>query len=402
MQQSDNHIPPHSSGPAYPGIRNFLATIFNNRRLIARLTLATTILSIIFAMLLPNIYTAKAVIMPMEDDKGVLADMLGQFGGLAGLAGAAFSNPTKTDSYITMLRSERVMDSLIDRFKLMELYNAKLRVDVYKELDKNVVITAGKKDGFITIAVNEKNPQRAADMANAFVEELSRLTARLNMTSAGKNRLYLEERISVARADLTKAEDALKAFQSMNKTVSVTDQTRATIEGVAQLRAQLAAQEVQLATFQRQFTEWSQEVKTAKATVANLRAQIGKLEGMGGGSSSIPSVGSMPQLGQEYVRLMRDFKIQETLVELLIKQYEVAKLSEVKDVSPFQVLQVAKVPERKSKPHRSFIVVLSMVAAFLCSVQFVFIKEFFIRLPEEDRMFWTPTDKSTPGTGGIQ
>jgi tyrosine-protein kinase Etk/Wzc len=234
------------------------------------------------------------------------------------------------------------------------------------------------------------------------VEELARLAARLNMTSAGKNRIYLEERISAARADLAKAEDALKAFQSANKAVSVTDQARATIEGVAQLRARLAAQEVQLATFQRQFTEWSQEVKVAKATVANLRAQIGKLEGAGGGSSSIPSVGSMPQLGQEYMRLMRDFKVQEMLVELLTKQYEVTKLSEVKDVSPFQVLQVAKVPERKSKPHRSFIVVLSSVAAFLCAVQFVFIREFLISLPEEERMFWAPAGKSTPETGAIQ
>jgi tyrosine-protein kinase Etk/Wzc len=150
------------------------------------------------------------------------------------------------------------------------------------------------------------------------------------------------------------------------------------------MKAQLAAQEVQLATYRRQFTESSQEVKNLTTSVGNLRAQIAKLEG-GGGNSAIPSVGSVPSIGQEYVRLMREFKIQESLVELLTKQYEMASFSEAKDFSPLQVLQKAKVPERKSKPKRSLIVILATIAAFLCSLQLAFISEFFIRLPEEKR-----------------
>ncbi len=354
--------------PLAPGLIDYVDVLLKHRRLIAGATMTATVLSIIVVLLLPIIYTAKAMILPVEEDKGLMGAMLGQLGSLAGVAGAGgLGGPTKADLYMTMLKSETVKDPLIDRFKLMEVYKAKLRVDAYAALDANVSITAGKKDGVITIAVNDKNPQRAADMANAYVEELESMAVRLNMTSAGKNRVYLEERLAGARADLARAEDALKAFQAKNKAVSVTDQAKATIEGVAQLRAQLAAQEVQLATFRRQFTESSQEVKTTKATVANLRAQIGKLEGMGDGSSSIPSVGSMPQLGQEYMRLMRDFKIQETLVELLTKQYEVTKLSEVKDVSPFQVLQVAKVPERRSKPKRAQIVMLSFLISLCAS-----------------------------------
>ncbi len=389
MQQNTDHHSSTSQQSA-PTVRilDYLAILFRHRRLIAGFTLSATILSIIVVLLLPSIYTAKAMILPMEDDKGVMGAMFGQLGGLAGIAGSGLGGPTKADLYMTMLRSETVKDPLIDRFKLMEVYKEKLRVNTYAALDKNVIITTGKKDGVITIAVNDKNPKRAAEMANTYVEELGKLAVRLNMTSAGKNRIYLEERISAARADLTKAEDALKIFQSKNKAVSVTDQAKATIEGVAQLRAQLAAQEVQLSTFLRQFTESSQEVKTTKTMVANLRAQIGKLEGMGGGSSSIPSVGSMPQLGQEYLRLMRDFKIQEMLVELLTKQYEVTKLSEAKDVSPFQILQVAKVPERKSKPARSKVVIKTMIFSLFVSCCLAFAMERVSKMSEPERVRW--------------
>lgn len=385
MRHSDtNKLEPRTSNlePA-PSLFDYLALLVKRWRLIAGITLSVTVISIIVVLLIPCIYTAKAMILPREDDKGIMGAMMAQLGGLggvAGIAGGGLGGATKAGLYVTMLKSETVKDPIIDSFKLKDLYEAKYRADVYTALDKNVIITAGKKDGVITIAVDDKNPKRAADLANAYVEELGKLAARLTMTSAGKDRGYLEERLAAARADLAKAEDVLKAFQSRNKAVSVTDQAKATIEGVAQLRAQLAAQEVQLATFRRQFTEQSQEVKTAKSTVANLQTQIVKLEGNGGGSSSIPSVGSMPQLGQEYLRLMREFKIQETLVELLTKQYEVAKLSEVKDVSPFQVLQKAKVPERRSKPVRSKVVAIAFLAALAGSCALVLALDNFQKL----------------------
>ncbi|ABQ27232.1 GumC family protein [Geotalea uraniireducens] len=383
LEAGSNLEPRTSNLEPAPTLFDYLALFVKRWRLIAGITLVATIISIIVVLLIPGIYTAKAMILPREDDKGVMGAMMAQLGGLggvAGIAGGGLGGATKAGLYVTMLKSETVKDPIIDRFKLKDLYEAKFRSDVYTALDKNVIVTAGKKDGVITIAVDDKNPKRAADLANAYVDELGKLAARLNMTSAGKDRGYLEERLAAARVDLAKAEDALKAFQAKNKAVSVTDQAKATIEGVAQLRAQLAAQEVQLATFRRQFTESSQEVKTAKSTAANLQAQIVKLEGNGEGSSSIPSVGSMPQLGQEYLRLMREFRIQETLVELLAKQYEVAKLSEVKDVSPFHVLQNAKVPERRSKPVRRKIVTIVFLAALAGSCALVLALDNFQKL----------------------
>lgn len=353
------------------------------------------IIAAVLSLCMPNIYTAKTMILPSVDDNGGIgAMMMAQLGGLAGLAGG-LGSPTKSELYVTMLKSETVKDPIIDRFKLMNIYKAKFRAVAYASLDKNSIISTGKKDGVITIAVSDKNPELAASIANAYVEELGKLSAKLNMTGAGQNRAFLEGRLGKAKADLVVAEERLKTFQTENKTIAVTDQAKAALEGVAQLRAQLVAQEVQLGVLQRQFTDSSQEVMTAKTSIANLRRQIDKFEGKGDGGS-VPGVGSMPRLGQEYVRLMREYKIQETLVELLTKQYEINKLNEVKDVSPFQVLQQAKVPEIKSQPKRSIIVVLATFSGGFLILLMAFIRESARRMSDEELNKWQELQRLLP------
>lgn len=378
--------------PAYDegeiNLLDLLEVLVKRWRMIAKITAAAAVVAVIYSLLLPNIYTASTMIIPSEEDKGGgMAALMGQMGGLAGLAGGAIGGKTSADLFTTLLKSEALQDPIIDRFKLMATYKAKFRTDVYNALKSKTLVSPGKKDGVITISISDKDPKFAADLANALVEELGKLAVGLNIAGSAKNRIFLEKRIAETRADLSHAEESLKAFQSKNKTFSITEQTRATIEGVAQLRGQLAIKEVELAAQQSRFTDASQEVKTARAAIASLRGQIGSLEGQREGSSSIiTSVGSMPQLGQDYVRLMRDFKIQEAVLEMLTKQYESVKISEAKDVTPFQVLQKAKVPERKSKPKRSMIVILATVTAFFVSVFASFILEAFQKMPEADKL----------------
>jgi len=380
-------LDPHTTPPpAPPTLLDYLQVIAKHKRMIFFTTLGATVITALITLTMPNIYTAKAMIIPSDDDNGGMGALMSQLGGLAGLAGGV-GTKSASDLYVTMLRSETVKDPIIDRFKLMDTYKTKFRTDVYQALDSKTIVSLGKKDGVITISVDDKDPKRAAELANAYVEELGILTAGLNMTGAGKNRAFLEKRIAEARADLSRAEDALKEFQLKNKAISVTDQAQATIAGIAQLRAQLAAQEVQLATLQRQFTDSSQEVKTTKTTVANLRTQIAGLEGKGG-NSSIPNVGSVPRLGQEYLRLMRDFKIQEAVVEMLSKQYEAVKVSETKDMAPFQVLQAAKVPERKSKPLRRKVVTSAISISLLASIAIAFIIESINRMDSKTKERW--------------
>lgn len=388
MQQSTEQITSTSSQPVKTVyLFDLLQIIAKRSKLIYSVTLAAAIMTIIYSLFLPNIYTAKTLILPSQEDKGMMTAMMAQIGGLANLAGGtglSMGSPTNAELYVSMLKSDAVKDPLIERFRLMEAYHNTYLADTYKAIDKNTAISAGRKDGIITITVDDKDPKRAAEMANSYVEELGKLAIRLNVTGAGQNRSFLEERLNGAKAALIRAEENLKAFQAKNKAVQVSAQAEATIKGVAEMRAQLAAQEVQLATYRRQFTERSQEVKNLVTSNANLRAQIEKLEGAGG-SSAIPSVGSVPTIGQEYVRLMREFKIQESLVELLTKQYEMATISEAKDISPFQVILKAKVPERKSKPARAKMVLIASVVALLCSVVCAFVQEYIEKMPNENR-----------------
>jgi uncharacterized protein involved in exopolysaccharide biosynthesis len=379
-------------------LTDYLSVLFKRSRMIAAVTAAVSLASIVYSLTLSNIYTAKALVLPSQEEKGFASTMLSQLGGLANLAAGAVGPSSSADLYVTLLKSETVRDPIIDRFRLMEAYGHKYRADTYLTLDQTVSIGLGKKDGIISINVDDKDPRRAAEIANAYVDELKKLTVRLNTSGAGNTRSFMEGRLAAAKTDLARAEEALRVFQAKNKAVQVTDQAKAAIEGFSHLRAQLVIKEAELATLRQRFTDSSQEVKSLSATIGNLRRQVAAME-EGGGKGVIPQFGSMPQLGQEYVRLMREFKIQESLVELLTKQYEMAKLSEAKDISPLQLLQQARIPEKKSKPSRSRIVIKATVMALFAAILLAFGVENVALMPAENRERWKALIRQIPLVG---
>jgi len=367
---------------------DYLLIIANHKMMIFSFTFTVAVLSVLYSLTLKNIYTANTMIVVTEDDKGVMGALLGSVGGAAGGAAAlaGVGGPTRSDLYVTMLKTDAIKDPIIDRFKLMQEFHAKNRTLTYKKLTGKTKVTAGKRDGVISISVSDKDPKLAADIANAYVDELGKMATGVTMSKSARNRQFLEDRLTTTKINLIKAEDALKAYQSKNKILDVPEQAKVSIKWVAQLHARLAVQEMQLASIKNQFTDSSHEVKTAAAAVSTTKSQIAKMEGTGGGGA-VPSVGNVPELSQEYVRLLREFKIHETLFELLTKQYEMARFSESKDVSPVQVIQVAKVPEMKSKPARSKIVLLTTFAAFIISTVFVCMRDLVKQMPA------TETDK---------
>lgn len=393
QQPEDKNLEPRTlnvepgSNPDAINLLDYLEVIAKRWSMIVKVTAIAFVLSIAVAVMLPKIYSSTALILPPQQDSGLIGMMSAMTGGMAGLAGDLLGKGTTADLYVGILNSRAVADSIIDRFKLMDVYEQDYRIDTYKVLDKKVDIAAGKKDGIISVTVEDKDPKRAADMANAFVEELGKLSIKLNITGAGQNRGYLEERLSKAKVDLTRAEEAVKIFAQKNKALDVPEQAKAAILGVAQLKAQLAVQEVQLAAMRSRFTDTTQDVIDMKATIANLRSQIAQVEGKGR-ISSIPSVGSLPGLGQEYVRLMREFKVQEAIFELLTKQYEMAKLSESKDISTMQIIQKATVPDKKNKPKRLIIVLGSTIAAGFGAMLYALILKAFQEMSLEDREKW--------------
>jgi len=362
----------------------YLEVIAKSWKMIAIVTTVAFIISIIASLLQTKIYSSTTLILPPQQDSGMMNIMMGVMGsGMANIASDLLGGKSTADLYVGILNSDAVKDEVISKFKLKDIYKLEFRLDTYKKLDSAVDVSTGKKDGIISITVQDKDPKLATDIANAYVDILGNLLSRLNMTGATQNKRFLEERIAKTKIDLYLAEDNLKSFQSKNKTLDLTEQAKGTIKSVADLMAQLALEEVKQISLQRSLTDASQEVKNQKIIVTKLKEHINLLEGSKKGGS-IPSVGSIPDLGQKNVRLLREFKIQETLLELLTKQYEMAKLTEINDVQTIQVIQKATIPDKKIKPKRAIIVIASTFIAFGVAIIYAFITDTICRLSKED------------------
>jgi len=360
-----------------------LHVLFKRKMLIIQICSVAIVASVSYSLNLPNIYSATAkVLVPQKEGPGGLSALIGQAGGLAGLASGGLGGGG--DLYVAILKSRSVADAVIKRMDLGKVYETANLEATRDSLSHAVKVQAGK-DGIISITTTDKNAVRSAQLANTFVEELGKATVRLNLTKAGTERLFLEKRLEVVKKDLKAAEDDLKSFALNNKVVHIESQAQASITGISRLKAELASKEVQLSVLRGSRTEQSPEVKAAEIAIRRLKTEMGRLTGENGGAEGIPSVGSVPGVGLEYSRKMRQLKIQESVFEQLTKQYEMAKLSEAKDSSSLQILDDAVVPVNKSKPSRSQIVIMATIASFFASVFLAFILEFVARMPEEDK-----------------
>lgn len=363
-----------------------LNVLVKRKMLICCMTVVAAILSVILSFSMKNVYTATAKILPPQrEGGGGISTLISQAGGLAALAaGAGLSG--SSDLYVGILKSRSVADGVINKLDLARELKAK-NLDIARlKLAKKVRIQSDTKSGIITIAADDRNPVLAANLANSFVEELGRTTVKLNLSKVGIERLFLEKRLALVKADLKKAEDALKDFAQHNKVVQVDSQAKASIEGLAKLKAEVASREVQLSALRTYQTDESPEVNALQAGIRKLQQEIVKLSGSDKGGEGIPSIGTVPALGLEYARRMREVKVQEAVFEQLTKQHEVAKLNEAKDSSTIQVLDTAVVPIQKSKPKRSMIIILATVTAFFLSVIFSFALEHMNNLSEADKL----------------
>ncbi|MBU5613365.1 GumC family protein [Geomonas azotofigens] len=360
-----------------------LHVLVKRKMLIIKVCAVTTILGLCYSLTLPDYYCATAKILPpQKEGGGGLSALLGQAGGLAALAGGGFAG--SSDLYVGILKSRSVADAVIARMDLVNIYKAKNQEAARRTLEGAVKIQGGK-DGIISIVAEDKDPKRAAALANAFVQEIGRTTVRLNLSKVGTERVFLEKRLEIVKKDLQAAEDDLKAFSQRNKIVQVDSQAKASIEEAARLKAEVAGREVQLAVLRSKQTDESPEVKAAQTGIQRLKRELGAVAGSGGGGEGIPAIGNVPNVGLEYSRKLRELKTQEAIFEQLTKQYEAVKINEAKDSSTLQVLDEAVPPWNKSRPRRSLIVFMAAVAGGMVSVVVVFLQELVARMPEEDR-----------------
>ena len=322
------------------------------------------ILSIVTVFLLPKTYTAKAKIMPPQQNQsmGAMA-ALSQLGPLAALAVPGMGLRTPSDLYVALLRSDTVAYGLIDRFSLMSVYGKKLRIDARRRLEDRSEITAGK-EGVISISVDDRSPQRAADLANGYVEELEKLTKTLNMTEAGKRRLFFEREVRMANDDLANAEVAFKQTEERTGLILLDSQSKAMIGSLTSLRAAIAAQEVKVQAMRSFATAENPDLVMAEQELTTMRAQLERVE-RGQGKRSVADVPleNVPTAGLEYVRKYRDVQYHEALFQLLAKQYEAAKIDEARDTLFVQQLDKALRPEKHSWPKRFILVLVATILA---------------------------------------
>ena len=344
---------------------DLLQVVADNLRLLVLGPLASGLIALAISFAIPPTFTATTKFMPPQQQQGAAAAMLAGLGALGGLAGAATGIKNPVDPYVAFLKSRSVQDSLVDRFKLTERYDEKLKQDARKELEQNVQIVGGK-DGLITIDASDKDPAFAAQLANGHVEELSKLLNRLAVTEAQQRRLFFEKQLNLSKENLVKAEQALKTSGVNSSALKASP--AASVEGLAKLKATITAQEIKIASMRGYLAESAPDFKQAQTELAAMRSQMGSVE------KEDPAVGSSGG-DSDYIAKFRDFKYHETLFELFAKQYEMARVDESREGAVIQVVDVAQPPERKSKPKKALIALVAMLATGLALLLFVFVRQ---------------------------
>lgn len=344
-------------------------TLGEEKKLIFGLPLLVGLLAVLISLFLTPVFTAKTTLLPPQSGtNGGAAAALANLGGLAGLAGLG-AGGTTADVVVAMLQSRSAKDQMIERFDLVNYYKADLREDVYQTLDSMVRVSSDKKSNIITIEVDDKDPQFAANMANAYYTVLRNLMTRVAVTEAQQRRQFFEDQFLKAKEELSLAEVNLKETQERTGLVELRSQAEATIGAVARLRGEIAQREVQLSAMRTFATPENADYRRVVAELNGLRAELRKLDKGGEGSErGLVSAGSLPEQGLEYVRALREVKYHEAVFEIMAKQFELAKVDEAKDSGSVQQLDVASAPERKSKPKRALLVVFSVLIAGIFAI----------------------------------
>jgi uncharacterized protein involved in exopolysaccharide biosynthesis len=370
---------------------DYFRVIRKHWRMEVGLILVTCLVAGAVSLLLPKEYEATASVLPPPEPKGGRAfeALIGQTGAGSFLGGMLSGTDTK-DVFVGILKSRTMQDDIIKKFDLIKAYRLEdSKTPMQSSRAKLAGMTNVKvsREGVISVTAGAYDPKMAADIANFYVENLDRLNTTLNITDAGRTRLFLEERAAQAQKALRDTENRLKEFQSRSKAVVMEGQAKAAIESAAKLEGEILAAQVQLKTLETFATQRNPDVIRLKEGIEEMRRQLKRMEyGRSTGNPrpepggavadySVP-LGSIPATGVELVRLIREAKIQETIFTLLTQQLEQAKIAEAKDMPTVRILDRAVVPEWKSRPKVLLNVILAGVSSLFLAVFLAFFLEY--------------------------
>lgn len=337
------------------------------RGTIALTTLSFGIAGAAISLLLTPIYTARASFLAPQQTQSASSAALATLGGLGGLGALGLKTPS--DQFVSLLESRRISDRMIDRFQLLDQYGLKLRQEAQLELNKRASFTPSKKDSFIFVEVEDESPERAAAIANAFIEELQGITSELALTEAAQRRAFFERLLAQTKEQLVKAQTSLEA--SGFSAGDISTDPKASAELYARAKGEATAAQIKLDTLLRSLTESAPEVIKQRTVLAGLNAQLRQLERP---DNKNPSAA--------YISAYRNYRHQETLYELYTKQFEAAKLDEAREAPLIQVVDAAKPPEKRSRPKRFGMTLLFSSFGFVFACLGVLVRQFMTTSPE--------------------
>jgi capsule polysaccharide export protein KpsE/RkpR len=350
--------------------------------------LVGAVLSIAIAFCLPKEFKSTAVLMPPDTEAGSGASILASLTGgslspgAAAIGGSLMGTHFAGATFVGVLGSRTIQDRLIDRFDLRKVYHCRTYFDARKRLAKLTLVDDDRKTGIISITVTDTDPNRARDLAAAYVEELSNIVNEQSTSSARREREFLEGRLKEVKKDLGNAESQLSQFSSSNATLDMQDQGKVMLSAAASVQGELIAAESELRGLQSIYGADNVRVRTVQGRIAELRSQLEKMSGSKATAASdlgsdqlYPSLRQLPRLGATYYDLYRQTKIQESVYEVLTNQYELAKVQEAKEIPAVKILDRPVVPERKSYPPRTLIAAFGILLALLAGVGWTFLEE---------------------------
>jgi tyrosine-protein kinase Etk/Wzc len=337
-------------------------TIAENLRLLVLGPLAVGLAALAYSYTITPTFTATTLLLPPQQQQSSASMLAQQLGALSGLGAAAAGLKNPNDQYVALLKSRAIEDRLVERFKLQQRYNTPLKQDARARLEANTRASSGR-DGLIQLDFDDHDAVFAAELANAYVEELAHLLKNLAMTEAQQRRIFFEKLLAETRDKLANSQKAL-ATSGVNPSV-LRGNPDATVTPLAQLQAQIRAQEVRLGVMRGYLAESSAEFRRAQDELAGLRAQVQKA-----GQALPPAAGE-----NDYIARYREFKYQETLFELFSRQYEIARVDESREGAVIQVVDRALPPERKTKPKKAIIAIIATLATGIALLLFVFVRQ---------------------------
>ncbi|HEY6181035.1 MAG TPA: GNVR domain-containing protein [Terriglobales bacterium] len=360
---------------------NYAIILWRHRTTLAKIVAVGTMLTLLIALLIPTKYESSTRLMAPDMRSGsqfaMMAGLLAKAGGMGG--GALTSNllggmNNAGDMFVGVLRSRTIASNLVRQFDLKKVYGVRKDWGAQENLADRTEISQDRKSGIITIRVEDHVPQRAADLAHAYVDQLNWLLVEVNTSSAHRERLFLEERLNVVKKELDSATKQLSEFSVKNTTIDPKEQGHAMVEAAVSLQGELIATQTELRGLEQIYTDNNVRVRSLRARIAELRSQIDKLRGPDpnqpeqaaeNNDSLYPSFRKLPTLGVSYADLFREVKLRETVFEILTQQYEMAKVEEAKEIPTAKVLDPADVPEKKSGPPRTLILIFGVFFSFV-------------------------------------